>query len=93
MMSDSKKRKQIKPNVICVPVVMPPDYPYGDKVSEPISAYAERIGAKKATIRTQCDNGVLPIIQRRKGAKREINLYALYLRAKYKAEQFIKDNE
>lgn len=93
MMSDPKKRKQITPQVICVPVVMPPDYPYGDKVSEPISDYAQRIGARKDTIRTQCDNGVLPIIQRKKGAKREVNLYALYLRAKYKAEQFIKEYE
>lgn len=92
MMSDSKKRKQIKPDVICVPVVMPSDYPYGDKVSEPISSYAQRIGAKQETIRTQCDKGILPIIQRRKGAKREVNLYALYLRAKYKAEEFIRNN-
>ncbi|WP_433587216.1 DNA-binding protein [Providencia alcalifaciens] len=91
MMSDSKKRKQVRAEVIYMPVVMPPDYPYGDKVTESISDYAQRIGARKNTIRTQCDNGVLPIIQRKKGTKREVNLYALYLRAKYKAEQFIKD--
>ncbi|WP_231039903.1 DNA-binding protein [Proteus alimentorum] len=92
-MSESKKRKAVQPEVICVPVIMPPDYPYGDKVSEPISAYAKRIGIKHETVRTQCDKGILPIIQRKKGTKREVNLYALYLRAKYKAEQFIRDFE
>lgn len=93
MMSDTKKRKQMKSDIIYAPAAMPSDYPYGDKVSEPISDYAKRIGAKQETIRTQCDKGVLPIIQRKKGTKREVNLYALYLRAKYKAEQFIKEYE
>lgn len=91
-MSDPKKRKPMKPDAVCVPVVMPSDYPYGDKVSEPIAAYAQRIGMKYETVRTQCDKGVLPIIQRKKGAKREVNLYALYLRAKYLAEQFVRNS-
>ncbi|WGL95096.1 DNA-binding protein [Arsenophonus nasoniae] len=93
MMSNLKKRKPIKPDRTCIPVIFPSDYPYGDKVSEPISVYAQRIGVKQGTVRTQCDNGTLPIIQRKRGAKREVNLYALYLRAKYKAEEFIRQHE
>lgn len=91
-MTDTKKRKPKKTDANLIPIVIPSDYPYGDKVSEPISDYALRVGLNYETVRSQCDKGFLPIIQRKKGTKREVNLYALYLRAKYKAEEFIRNN-
>lgn len=69
---------------------LPSDYPYGDRISESIADYAKRIGVNKQTVRSRVDAGHLPIIQSRRRAKREINLYALYLNARYKAERFVQ---
>lgn len=69
---------------------LPPDYPFGDKLSESIADYAKRLGINQNTIRTQADTGRLPIIQQKKGSKREVNLYAIYLNARYKAERYVE---
>ncbi len=69
---------------------LPADYPFGDLLEESISDYALRIGKNKQTIRTQADTGALPILQVRPGAKRRVNLYAIYLNAKRHAEKFVE---
>lgn len=68
---------------------LPSDYPFGDLLEESISDYARRIGKNPQTIRTQADTGALPILQSRPGAKRRVNLYAIYLNAKRHAEKFV----
>lgn len=68
---------------------LPSDYPYGDILEESISDYARRIGKNKHTVRTQADVGDLPILQTRPGAKRRVNLYAIYLNAKRNAERYV----
>ncbi|WP_279050064.1 DNA-binding protein [Cedecea davisae] len=69
---------------------LPNDYPFGDKLSESLAEYAARTGKNKGTLRWQADTGRLPIIQRQPGAKREVNLYAIYLNARYKAERYVE---
>lgn len=69
---------------------LPADYPFGDLVEESISDYAKRIGKNPQTVRTQADVGSLPILQDRPGAKRRVNLYAIYLRAKRSAEKYVE---
>lgn len=69
---------------------LPSDYPYGDRLTESIADYAKRIGVNKQTVRSRADAGKIPIRQDRPGAKREVNLYALYLLARYEAEYFIQ---
>lgn len=69
---------------------LPADYPFGDLLEESISDYAKRIGKNPQTIRTQADTGALPILQTRPGAKRRVNLYAIYLNAKRHAEKFVE---
>ncbi|HGM7152985.1 TPA: DNA-binding protein [Serratia marcescens] len=68
---------------------LPADYPFGDLLEESISDYARRIGKNPQTIRTQAHTGALPILQARPGAKRRVNLYAIYLNAKRHAEKFV----
>ena len=69
---------------------LPSDYPFGDLLEESISDYARRIGKNPQTIRTQADTGTLPILQAKPGAKRRVNLYAIYLNAKRHAEKFVE---
>lgn len=68
---------------------MPADYPYGDLLEESLSDYAKRIGKNKQTVRWHADQGNLPILQTRPGAKRRVNLYAIYLNAKRHAEKYV----
>lgn len=69
---------------------LPSDYPFGDRLSESLAEYAKRTGKNQGTLRWQADTGRLPIIQRAPGAKREVNLYAIYLNARYKAERYVE---
>ncbi|EIX9046439.1 DNA-binding protein [Klebsiella michiganensis] len=69
---------------------MPGDYPFGDRVSESLSDYAKRTGLPLKTIQNRADAGSLPIIQKRPRAKREVNLLAIYMNARYKAERFVE---
>lgn len=85
-MSRKLKNAKVAPDIRA----LPSDYPFGDRVSESISEYARRIGANPQTVRSRADAGHLPIIQSRPGAKREVNLYALYLNARYKAERYVE---
>ncbi|MBI0277296.1 DNA-binding protein [Hafnia alvei] len=83
--------KKLKTSVIAPDIrSLPSDYPFGDKVSESLADYAKRTGKNHGTIRTQADTGRLPLIQHRPGAKREVNLYAIYLNARYKAERYVE---
>ncbi|EKN3970328.1 DNA-binding protein [Yersinia enterocolitica] len=90
-MSDAKK---VQPRVRA-PSIMPSDYPYWDDLgnpllSESIEAYAKRIGKNPQTTRWNCDVGNIPVIQLKKGGKRSVNLYAIYLLTKRGAEEFVK---
>ncbi len=85
-MSKKQKSTKVAPDIRA----LPSDYPFGDRVSESITEYAKRIGANPQTVRSRADAGNIPIIQRRPGAKREVNLYAIYLNARYKAERYVE---
>ncbi|MGO2258538.1 MAG: DNA-binding protein [Hafnia alvei] len=85
-MSKKLKKSAVAPDIRA----LPSDYPFGDRLSESLADYARRIGRNKGTIRTQADTGRLPLIQSRPGAKREVNLYAVYLLARYKAERYVE---
>ncbi|BEN34650.1 MULTISPECIES: hypothetical protein [Serratia] len=84
-MSKNRQKKVIVPRGS----QLPDDYPFGELLEESISEYARRIGKNPQTIRTQADTGALPILQARPGAKRRVNLYAIYLNAKRHAEKFV----
>lgn len=86
-MTRKQKISKVAPDIRA----LPSDYPYGDRLSESISDYAKRIGINKQTIRSRVDAGHIPIIQRRKRARREVNLYAIYLNARYKAERYVSE--
>lgn len=92
-MSKIKRNDPDKQKILRAPGAIPSDYPFGDKLSEPINEYAKRIGQNPKTVRTRCDVGDLPIIQRKKRGRREVNLYALYLVAKRNAEKFLKHTD
>lgn len=68
---------------------LPSDYPFGDRISESLSDYALRQGEKVNTIRKRADRGQLPVLQDGKRGRRHVNLYALYLQARYQAERFV----
>ncbi len=83
--------KKLKKNAFVPDIAkFPLDYPFGDKLSESIAEYAVRTGKNAGTLRWQADTGRLPIIQRQPGAKREVNLYAIYLNTRYKAERYVE---
>lgn len=67
---------------------MPHDYPFGNRVSESLADYAERMGVSVAAMRNRADRGTIPIIQAGPGKKREVNLYAIYLNARRKGERY-----
>ncbi|WP_439413096.1 DNA-binding protein [Enterobacter ludwigii] len=67
---------------------LPGDYPFGNRVSESLADYATRMGVSVGAIRTRADRGLIPILQPAPGKKREVNLYAIYMNAKYKAERY-----
>ncbi|HIE1063576.1 TPA: DNA-binding protein [Serratia marcescens] len=85
-MSKNRQKKVIVPRGSQLPA----DYPFGELLEESISEYARRIGKNPQTIRTQADTGALPILQAKKGAKRRVNLYAIYLNAKRNAEKYVE---
>lgn len=68
---------------------LPADYPFGDRLSESLSDYALREKANINTIRRRADRGQLPILQSGKRGHRRVNLYALYLQARYQAERYV----
>ncbi|THD47005.1 DNA-binding protein [Enterobacteriaceae bacterium ML5] len=70
------------------PALVPGDYPFGDRVTESIADYAKRMGVSVTAIRRRVDRGSIPVVQSSPGAIREINLYAIFLNAKYKAERY-----
>ncbi|HDX3910749.1 TPA: DNA-binding protein [Enterobacter kobei] len=67
---------------------LPSDYPFGNRISESLADFAKRMGMSVGAIRTRADRGDLPILQAAPGKKREVNLYALYMNARYKAERY-----
>lgn len=88
----STKNKQPRART---PSTMPEDYPYWDEngnplMQETIAEYAARTGRHLRTLQWHCDVGNIPVIQARKGAKRYVNLYALYRQARQGAEQFLR---
>ncbi|QTL95560.1 DNA-binding protein [Aeromonas jandaei] len=74
---------------------LPADYPFFSRetgkaiVSESLAEYADRQGEKTNTIRRRADRGLLPILQDGRRGHRRVNLYALYLQARYQAERFV----
>ncbi|AMQ44838.1 hypothetical protein AMS64_22020 [Aeromonas veronii] len=68
---------------------LPADYPFGGRISETVRQFAERQGVKLTTMRSRVNRGEYPIIQRKKGGRREINLWALYLEAKHNAKRYM----
>ncbi|WP_324044018.1 DNA-binding protein [Aeromonas dhakensis] len=68
---------------------LPLDYPFGNRVSESLEEYAKRQGMSIGAIKKRADRGQLPILQDGPGAPREVNLYALFLQARYQAERFV----
>ncbi|MDA4006367.1 DNA-binding protein [Klebsiella pneumoniae] len=69
---------------------LPGGYPFGDRVSESLADYAKRTGLTLKAVQHRADDGRLPIIQARPRAKREVNLLAIYMDARYKAERFVE---
>lgn len=67
---------------------LPNDYPFGNRVSESLADYAKRMGVSVGAMRTRADRGMLPILQAAPGKKREVNLYAIYMNARYKGERY-----
>ena len=67
----------------------PLDYPFGNRVSESLEEYAKRQGMSIGAIKKRADRGQLPILQDGPGAPREVNLYALFLQARYQAERYV----
>lgn len=67
---------------------LPSDYPFGNRVSESLADYAKRMGVSVGAMRTRADRGMLPILQAAPGKKREVNLYAIYMNARYKGERY-----
>ncbi|MFB3240553.1 DNA-binding protein [Aeromonas bestiarum] len=68
---------------------LPLDYPFGHRVSESLEEYAKRQGMSIGAIKKRADRGQLPILQDGPGAPREVNLYALFLQARYQAERYV----
>lgn len=68
---------------------LPLDYPFGNRVSESLEEYAKRQGMSIGAIKKRADRGQLPILQDGPGAPREVNLYALFLQARYQAERYV----
>ena len=68
---------------------LPLDYPFGNRVSESLKEYADRQGISLDAVKTRADRGQLPILQDGPGAPREVNLYALFLQARYQAERYV----
>jgi Zn-dependent peptidase ImmA (M78 family) len=67
---------------------LPNDYPFGNRVSESLADYAKRMGVSVVAIRARADRGLIPILQAAPGKKREVNLYAIYMNARYKGEKY-----
>lgn len=74
---------------------LPTDYPFFSRetgkaiVSESLVDYAARQGVAINTIRKRADRGQLPVLQDGKRGHRSVNLYALYMQARYQAERFV----
>jgi hypothetical protein len=68
---------------------LPLDYPFGDRLSESLKDYAKRQGMTYAAVKKRADRGQLPILQDGPGGSREVNLYALFLQARYQAERYV----
>lgn len=68
---------------------LPLDYPFGNRVSESLEEYAKRQGLTIGAVKKRADRGQLPILQDGPGAPREVNLYALFLQARYQAERYV----
>ncbi|HDR2795150.1 DNA-binding protein [Lelliottia sp. JS-SCA-14] len=82
--------KKLKTSVNSAPTAgnLPGDYPFGNRVSESLADYAKRMGVSVGAMRTRADRGMLPILQAAPGKKREVNLYAIYMNARYKGERY-----
>lgn len=82
--------KKLKTSMNSTPAAanLPSDYPFGNRVSESLADYAKRMGVTVGAMRTRADRGLIPILQAAPGKKREVNLYALYMNARYKAERY-----
>ncbi|MNE40181.1 hypothetical protein D3C80_1341780 [compost metagenome] len=68
---------------------LPLDYPFGNRVSESLEEYAKRQGMSLGAIKKRADRGQLPILQDGPGAPREVNLFALYMQARYQGERYV----
>lgn len=68
---------------------LPLDYPFGNRVSESLEEYTKRQGLTIGAVKKRADRGQLPILQDGPGAPREVNLFALYMQARYQAERYV----
>lgn len=82
------KKLKISVDTVEASSPLPNDYPFGNRVSESLADYAKRMGVSVVAIRARADRGLIPILQAAPGKKREVNLYAIYMNARYKGEKY-----
>lgn len=75
-----------------------PLYPYWDEQGKPVleeslEDYAKRTGQTLRAVQGQADRNSIPVIQKQRYGKREVNLYALFLKAIRHAEKYVKMTE
>lgn len=75
-----------------------PLYPYRDEQGNPVleeslEDYAKRTGQTLRAVQGQADRDSIPVIQKQRYGKREVNLYALFLKTIRHAEKYVKITE
>ena len=69
-------------------------YPYRDEhglpvLEESLEDYAKRTNQALNTVKKQVDRAQIPINQHKKGGKRTVNLYAIFLKTIRNAEKYV----
>lgn len=72
---------------------LPRDYPFGNRVSEPLADHAKRIGISIGAMRNRANRGTVPLIQSGPKKKREVNLYAIYMDAHHRGVCYALTNQ
>lgn len=75
-----------------------PLYPYRDKEGKPVlkeslEDYARRTKQSLRAVQGQADRNSIPVMQNQRYEKREVNLYALFLKTIRHAEKYVKMTE
>lgn len=73
-------------------------YPYRDEQGNPVlkeslEDYAKRTGQTLRAVQGQADRDSIPVTQKLRYGKREVNLYALFLKTIRHAEKYVKMTE